>query len=238
MDGLTGELLWSLEGHTPVYPASLTKVATCILAIDLGRLDLLIESDVDHETMRASTVMGLKPGMVLTLEDLLFGLMLPSGNDAALAIARGLMGTEQRFAAAMTERARQIGAVSSNFVNPHGLDFGEANAGHQSTAIDLAVLARWGMAMPDFARIARAQHRLTAIDGGTWVSNLNRLLGWYPGADGVKVGYTRRAGLCLCGSAVRNGRRVIAVALNSPNPTADCAAMLDWGFAAIRERRL
>src|SRR5690606_3024489 len=113
-------VLYEKDAHTRRGPASLTKIVTAILAVEYGDLGDVLVTDVDAREMRRSTVMGLRPGDAFTLQDLLYGLMLPSGNDAALAIARHLAGSEERFAAQMTAFARRLGLEDSNFVNPHG----------------------------------------------------------------------------------------------------------------------
>jgi hypothetical protein len=223
VDGDSGEILWGRNAHGEVAPASLTKIATSLVAIDRARLTDRVNVQVDSRTMYDSTVMGLTPGQNLTMETLLFGLMLPSGNDAALAIAQHVAGSEAAFANLMNARVAQLGLVHSHFVNAHGLDA----PGHYSSPFDLATLARAGMRDPTFARLASA--RRYEAEGYSLV-NLNRLLGTYPKADGVKIGYTDAAGRAIVGSATENGHRVYVVLIRTWNPTAEAQALLEWAF--------
>src|SRR5205823_3116580 len=166
---------------------------TAIVAIDNGCIVVRWTVDVSSNRLAAtteSTVMGLMPGQTVTLETLLYGLMLPSGNDAAIAIARHIGGSEQRFVQMMNDKARALGLQDTQFKNPHGLDV----EGHYSSAYDLAAMSRYGMQNPKFSDLATARH-WTGDGFELW--NLNRLLGLYPGADGVKVGFTDNAGRCL-----------------------------------------
>ena len=223
VDGDSGEILWGRNAHGEVAPASLTKIVTSLVALDRARLTDRVNVQVDSRTMYESTVMGVTPGQNLSMETLLFGLMLPSGNDAALAIAQHVAGSESAFAELMNARAAQLGLVNSHFVNAHGLDA----PGHYSSPFDLATLARVGMRNPSFARLASA--RRYEAEGYTLV-NLNRLLGTYPKADGVKIGYTDAAGRAIVGSATDNGHRVFVVLIRSWNPTAEAQALLEWAF--------
>lgn len=236
LDAATSILLYGKNEREPVHPASLTKMVTALVALEEGRLDDLVTVDVDARAMPRSTVMGLRPGMLLPLEDLIYGLMLPSGNDAALAIGRHIAGSDAAFVSMMNQRVRQMGLQQTQFVNPHGLDHPE----HLSTAEDLARIARDAMLNEQFARVVSTQTWLVRADPPYQISNLNLLLGAYPGADGIKTGYTRRAGRAYAASATRDGHRMIVVVLHSPNPAAESAALLDWAFghrrAAIGER--
>jgi D-alanyl-D-alanine carboxypeptidase len=227
LDATTGVLLYGKNEREAVHPASLTKMVTALVALEEGRLDDLVEVDVDARTMTRSTVMGLRPGMVVPLEDLLYGLMLPSGNDAALAIGRHIAGSDAAFVMMMNQRVRWMGLQDTRFVNPHGLDHPE----HLTTAEDLARIAREAMLNEQFVRIVSAQSWVVRADPPYRIFNLNTLLGSYPGADGIKVGYTRRAGRAYAASATRGGHRMIVVVLHSPNPAAESAALLDWAFA-------
>lgn len=229
IDEASGAVLWAREAHRRVAIASLTKIVTALVALERGRPDEWVTTDVDYRTYEDSTLMGLLPGDVFTLEDLLFGLMLPSGNDAATAIARHIAGSEEAFARLMNAKVAALGLTNSHFVNPHGLDA----PGHYSSAYDMAMLAREGMLRHEtFRRLAatkvwRAQGRRGPVE--LW--NLNRLLyGQYEGADGVKIGYTEAAGRTMVASATRNGHRVYAAFMHSPNLVADARALLDYAF--------
>ena len=185
--------------------------------------------NVDSRRMRGSTVMGLVPGERLSLEDLLYGLLLPSGNDAALAIAEHVSGSLDAFVALMNERAAELGLADTHFVNPHGLD----GAGHYSSAYDLALLTRAAMQRPDFRRIVSTRYyvahgALNVYELGT----LNPLYGRIAGVDGVKTGFTRGARQAIVGSVLRDGHRVYVVVLRAADRTADSLALLNWTFAA------
>jgi D-alanyl-D-alanine carboxypeptidase len=223
VDGDSGEILWGRDAHGQVAPASLTKIITTLVALDRTHLTDRVPIQVDSRTMWDSTVMGLTPGENLSVETLLYGMMLPSGNDAAIAIAQHVAGSESGFAELMNAKAAELGLVDSHFVNPHGLDA----AGHYSSPYDLDSFARLGMSNPVFARLAGARH----YDGeGYSMNNLNRLLGLYPKADGVKVGYTDNAGRAIVASATQDGHRLFVALLRSYNPTPEAQALLEWGF--------
>jgi D-alanyl-D-alanine carboxypeptidase len=175
-------------------------------------------------------MMGLTLGDQITLEDLLYGLLLPSGNDAAVAIGRYIASSDEAFVDQMNALARRIGLRNTHFSNPHGLDSSWPD--HLSTAADLAWLAREAMANEVFARIVSTpSHVIYMNQTPATMYNLNRMLGVYPGADGIKVGFTRRSGPALAASATRDGHRMIVVVLHSNNPPADAAKLLDWAFA-------
>ena len=227
MEVSTGTILYAKEEHQRRAPASTTKVVTALLALESGRL-----GDRVRVSGRAAGTTGssadLARGEELTLEDLLYGLMLPSGNDAAVAIAEHLAGSEEAFAAWMTRRARELGAYNSRFENPHGLDA----PGHYSTAYDLALFARTAMQFPTFARIV-GQRAYTDLSGRHTWHNTNRLLWSFEGATGVKTGTTSRAGHCLVAAANREGMSVLAVVLGSSDRWADAARLLEYGLSAF-----
>lgn len=227
LDEASLSVLFDKEGHNGVTPASLTKIATLILALEQGDLDSWVEIDVDHTVMRGSTVMGLLPGDRFQLRDLLYGLMLPSGNDAALAIGRHIAGSDAGFVAQMNVLLTRFGLKDSRFSNPHGL--GSTN--HHASAYDLAVLARYGMSLPEFKEIVTRPIWSAAGSRELAYANINSFLFNYPGADGIKTGYTRRAGPTLVASATRNGHRLYAVVLNAPMRDLDAARLLNWAFA-------
>lgn len=228
LDEASLAVLYEHDAHERRAPASLTKIATAILAAEGGDLDEVVTVDVDGLNMGRSTVMGIIPGDEFTLRDLLYGLMLPSGNDAALAIARHLSGHESVFSEEMTALAWRLGLTDSTFTNPHGL----GGAGHATTAYDLAVLSRYLMTFPDLAEIVAAKSWTAEGSRTIRMWTLNSLLHTYPGADGLKTGYTRRAGPTIAVSAVREGHRLYVVLLNAPNREAEAAALLDWAFAS------
>jgi D-alanyl-D-alanine carboxypeptidase len=176
-------------------------------------------------------VIGLEPGDSLTLEEALYGLLLNSGNDAALAIAESVAdGSSERFVVWMNELASRLGLSSTRFKNPHGLD----EDGHVSSAYDMAIIGRALMRQSELARIVGQERHV--VDGPPrWVfRSTNPLLGVYPGVDGIKTGFDDLAGRCLVATAVRDGRRAIAVVLNSTRSGDDAASLLDHAFADQR----
>jgi serine-type D-Ala-D-Ala carboxypeptidase (penicillin-binding protein 5/6) len=228
IDEASGAVLYGLREHEEVQPASLTKIVTAMVALEAGNPAARVTSDVDSRTMWEDSVMGLQPGEELSLEDLLYGLMLPSGNDAALAIARYVAhGNEQVFMELMNAKVRQLGLRHTHFMNPHGRDVD----GHYSSPYDMAMLARAAMRNPAFQRLASAREwDASGFLRDYHLVNLNRLLWQYPGADGVKIGYETRSGQTMVVSAVRNGHRLYASFMRATNMRADGAALLDYAF--------
>ena len=230
VDEASGAVLFDQSAHTPLAPASLTKIATAILAIEGSDLDGWAANEIDFRDLPGSSVMGLLPGDCFPVLDLLHGLMLPSGNDAALAIAGHIAGSEVAFAASMNALVDRLGLTDTRFANPHGLDA----SGHLSSAYDLAMLARYGMGLPAFAATVGAPGWTAVGSRDLTMRNVNRFLASYPGADGVKTGFTEDAGRTLAASATRDGRRLYVVLLDAPNRFDDAAALLDWAFEQHR----
>lgn len=222
-------LLYSHNPDLRLPPASLTKVATALVAIDHSALSDMVAVQVNSALLAASTgstVMGLEPGMRLSMRDLLYGLLLPSGNDAAIAIAQAAAGSVPSFVDLMNEKAAALGLSNTHFSNPHGLD--EANL--YTSARDIAELGRALLAQPELAAIVRVKEEQPAWDGPE-VRNGNELLDTYPGAIGVKIGYTEQAGQTIVAAAQRDGRTVIVSVLSSPDRYGDATSLLDWAFA-------
>jgi D-alanyl-D-alanine carboxypeptidase len=224
-----GALLFGRDENMQLAPASLTKLMTAAVAIDQASATKRILVDVDgiklhEETL--STVMGLRPGMELSLLDLLYGLMLPSGNDAAIAIARGISGSEERFVELMNEKVESLGLDDTHFTNPHGL----TEDGLYSSAYDMAMLARYFMQNETLRQIVSTVSWQPRWDAPP-VWNGNELLSKYDGADGVKIGYTEEAQQTIVASATRDGRRIIASLMRSQDRYTDSERVLDWAFA-------
>jgi hypothetical protein len=227
IDERSGALLYGRDPHRELAPASLTKIFTALVALKYGRLQQQIKVRFDPAEIPDSTLMGIRPGETYSLEDLLYGLMLPSGNDAALAIANGVGGSETRFAALMNAQAAELGLKDSHFVNPHGLDA----PGHYSSAYDLAMAARYGMThFDEFRRLASARSWTVHGTRSFTVYNLNRFLWSYPGADGVKIGYTDSAGRTIVASATRDGHRVYVALMNCGDIVGDTTPLFNWVF--------
>lgn len=226
IDDASGAVLYNSDAHTPLAPASLTKIATAILAIEGADLDAWVLNEVDSRQMPGSSLMGLLPGDCLQLRDLVYGLMLRSGNDAALAIGRYEAGSDAAFVNQMNTLLARLGLTDSHFANPHGLD----QDGHLVSAYDLAMLARYGMQIPEFAQVVDTTSWTARGSRTFWMNNINGFLSRYDGADGVKTGYTEDAGRTFVGSAVHNGHRAIVVLLDSPDRYGEAADLLDWVF--------
>ena len=228
VDEQSGALLYSRDPHRRLPPASLTKVFTALVALQHGDLHQPITAQFDQTELVDSTLMGLKVGDSYTLEDLLYGLMLPSGNDAALVVANTIAGSEPQFADMMNAQATSLGLTDSHFVNAHGLDA----TGHYSSAYDLAMAARYGMIhFPEFQSLAKAKAWQVTGTRQYWVYNLNRFLRSYNGADGVKIGYTDNAGPGIVASATRNGHRVFVALLHCGDIVGDSTPLFNWVWA-------
>ncbi len=227
VDEGSGQVLFGQHVHRRHAPASTTKIMTALLAVERGKLDQTVLVDVLGATIPDSTLVYLVPGDVLTMRDLLYGLLLHSGNDAAVQIAHTVAGREATFVALMNERARQLGLNDTHFANPHGLD----ENGLFSSPYDLATLARYAMGYADFSTIVKAKDWRVTGPPNYGMFNGNRLLSEYEGADGVKIGDTDLAGQTIVASATRNGHRVYAVVLGSRDRTADTKRLLDFTFA-------
>lgn len=227
IDEPSGAILFDKGAHERLAPASLTKIVTLILALEHGGLDEWVDVDVDSRTMRGSTVMGLIPGDRFTLRDLLYGLMLPSGNDAALAIGRYVAGSDEAFVAQMNNLSQRLGLTDSLFSNPHGLGGGLT---HYTSAYDLAMFSRYGMTLPGFREISTAPYWKAQGNRVLEVANITSFLRMYRGADFGKTGYTRNAGSTLAAGAWRDGHRLFAVVLNSPSREWDAIGLMDWAF--------
>lgn len=226
VDEASGAVLFEQDAHRELAPASLTKIATAIVVLRHGNLDAEAVSDVDGFLMRGSTTMGLYAGDRLSRRDLLHGLMLPSGNDAALVLGRNIAGSDAEFVAEMNAMVRGLGLRHTSFATPHGL----GRVGY-SSAYDMAMLSRHAMQYPEFREVVSTISWNVGGSRSYAVHNINSFLFNYDGADGVKTGYTNSAGHTLVASATRNGHRLYAVLLNDQTRYMDAAALLDWAFA-------
>lgn len=236
LDWQTGELLWGHNAHRRLHPASTTKVMTALLAVERGKLHEKVKVSRRAATTGGSS-MYIRAGEVYSLHDLLHGLLLRSGNDAAVAIAEHLGGSVEGFAKLMNARARELGALNTTFVNPHGL----THDMHLSTAYDLAIITRAALNNPIVASIVSLPSKeitFEELDRRTVLYNTNRLLTWLPGADGVKTGTTGAAGACLIASATREEQKLISVVLNASNRWQESAKLMEWGFRNWQIARL
>lgn len=219
--------------------ASVTKIMTALLVLERARLDdiVTVSPGATYPPDQSGlSALGLQTGERISVRDLLYALLLQSANDAAIALAEHVSSTEQRFEAAMNARARQLGMNDSRFRSPNGLD----DRGY-STARDLVTLTRAVYAtQPEFGRIAATRfHEIPSPSGPPRdIQNRDVLLWLYPGAVGVKTGYTARAGYCVVAVAQRSGRRLVAVVLGAPGePFSGAATLLNYGFSAFSQQR-
>ncbi len=228
----TLEILWSKNAEECLPMASTTKIMTALLLCESGRLDRSIVTTKEMVTVEGSS-MGLLEGDSVTLRDLLYGLMLPSGNDAANTVALVLGGSIEGFADMMNARAQQLGLSNTHFVTPSGLD----SDGHYTTAYDLARLAAAALKNPDFAAAAGAESVTLSYGNPPYrrtLTNHNKLLKMYDDVIGVKTGFTKKSGRCLVSAAEKEGKRIIAVTLNAPDDWRDHRALLDFGLSAVK----
>lgn len=228
IDVQSGRILYSSNGDVETRIASLTKIMTAIVAIEHGNL-----ADKVTVSRRAAGKEGssiyLKLGEEMTLSNLLYGLMLRSGNDAATAIAEHIGGSEAGFVFLMNQKAEELGLTHTQFRNPHGLDAD----GHYSSANDLAKLTAYALKNKIFAEIVKTKYKQAPNPYEKWNytwRNKNKMLNMYEGADGVKTGYTKKAFRCLVSSATRNGQQLAVVTLNDGDDWRDHQKLLDWGF--------
>ncbi|HVJ47752.1 MAG TPA: D-alanyl-D-alanine carboxypeptidase family protein [Desulfitobacterium sp.] len=229
MDAITGDVLFDKQAHKRRAPASTTKMISAILGLELGRPDEIVTVSPKAAAVGESTI-HLDPGERATLYELVTGALIKSGNDACVAIAEQIAGSEEQFVRMMNQKALFIGAKDTHFENTNGLP----NKNHYSTAYDLALIARYGLQIPAFTSITRQKEteiHFLEPDFFMDLRNTNKLLWNYPYADGVKTGTTNAAGKCLVASATKNGRQLIAVVLHAPNRFGDAQKLLEWGFA-------
>lgn len=229
IDARTGSILFEKNAFLQKDPASITKMMTALLVIEKGHLNrVVVVSKKAALTIGSSMHIGYRQRY--TEMDLLRGLLMRSGNDAAVALAEADAGSVDRFVARMNFKAQELGAFNTAFENPNGL----TAPGHYSSAYDLALIAQAAMREPTFRSVvATREDVVTEQNSGRsrTIHNTNQLLYGFPGADGVKTGTTNAAGKCLAASATRQDRQLIAVVLNSPNRFGDAARLLQWGFA-------
>lgn len=228
MEAKTGRVLYQRNMNDLRYPASTTKMMTLIVALENADLDEVVTTSENAYDTEGST-MWLEVGEKLTMEQMLYGIMLVSGNDATIAVAEHIAGSVPKFANMMTNKAHDIGAKNTFFKNPNGLPDPE----HFTTAYDLALIAAYGYNDPMFEKIVSTKETFVPWginDYDRTLTNENQLLWIYDGANGVKTGYTDAAGRCLVSAARRNGVLLIAVVLDALYMWDDSIAMLDYGF--------
>ena len=234
IDGESGRILFGQDENRMLPEASCTKIMTALLALENCALDEQVTAGKNAHGVEGTSIY-LSEGETLTMEQMLYGLMLRSGNDAAVAIAEHVSGSVAEFANLANARARELNA-DANFVNPHGLHA----EGHAASALGLARIMRQAMKNPDFRTITATQKKIIPWVGNEYsrvLENKNRLLSTYEGATGGKTGYTSKAGRCLVFSAQRDGMELIGTVLNCYSWFDTAAMMLDYGFENFRMER-
>ena len=222
LDATTGRVLYEKRADEKCLIASTTKIMTALVVCE--QCNVLDRIRIPKEAVGVEgSSMYLQEGEILTVQELLYGLMLSSGNDAAVALAIYCGGTVEGFAQLMNDKARMLQLENTHFVNPHGLDA----PGHYSTARDLAVLGQYAMKNPIFANTVSAK---SVTIGQRTLANHNKLLWRVEGVDGIKTGFTKAAGRILVSSAMRNGRRLVAVTIDDGNDWQDHKTLLEQGF--------
>lgn len=223
----TKEVIFQKNADEKKSMASTTKIMTALLAIESDKMDEVAVISKNAERQEGSSIY-LRAGEKISVNELVYGLMLNSGNDAAVAIAEHISGSVPAFAEQMTKRAGELGAKSTSFKNPNGLD----EDGHFTTAKDLALIAAYAMENNNFYEIVSTKSHAGVSESGEnlYFTNHNKLLNMYDGAVGIKTGFTKASGRCLVSAAEREGVLLIAVTLNAPDDWNDHKKMLDYGF--------
>lgn len=221
----TGRILYDKKAHEKQNIASITKIMTAIIAIESGKMDEMATASRKAVYTEGSSIY-LKEGEKMSVEDLVYGLMLRSGNDAAVTIAEHVAGSEEGFVYLMNEKAKWLGMTNTHFDNPHGLD----SDTHYSSAYDMALLMRYAMQNEEFREITGASSYKSDKREYSW-KNKNKLLTvYYKYCTGGKTGFTKKTGRTLVSTASKDGMDLIAVTLNAPDDWRDHMAMYDWGF--------
>lgn len=232
----TGTIIYGKNYNEPLAMASTTKIMTALLTIEAGDLDTRFTAD-EYAIRVEGTSMGLKEGDIVTRRALLYGMLLPSGNDAANAAAVNVGGSMSDFVKMMNEKAEELGLSNTHFANPSGLDAD----GHYTTALDLALLTMYALENPVFAEICACSEAKVEFGNPPYLrtlSNSNKMLWQYDGCIGVKTGFTDNARRCLVSAAQRNGVTLICVTLNAPDDWNDHAKLLDHGFEQVRSTEI
>ncbi|MEG6615709.1 D-alanyl-D-alanine carboxypeptidase family protein [Peptococcaceae bacterium 1198_IL3148] len=232
IDGRTGQVLYEKNSQQKCPPASTTKIMTAIIALEGGNLETLVSVSPKAAAIGESSI-HLTPYEKLTLNDLLYGAMLRSGNDACVAIAEHIAGSEDMFVNFMNHHAKILGGYNTHFCNTNGLP----NDLHHSSAYDLAMFAKYAMTNEKFCDIVRTRQRVIANADGMdrYLRNTNKLLWSYSWVDGIKTGTTNAAGCCLVTSANKEGRHLIAVVLHSDDRYGDTLKLLNYGLENFEE---
>lgn len=235
MDVTTGQLYFTKNAARRAEPASLTKLMTAVVAVENGRLDDVVTITGRSSSVEEGSIIDLRKGEKITLEELLKAALVTSANDSTVAIAEHVGGSHDRFVHMMNAKAAALGMFGTRYINTNGYH----HPNHYTTAFDLAVLTRYALGIPKVNELVQTRettvHWVEPQEREVKIFNSNRLLtSGYEGIDGVKTGTTPMAGNCLIASATREGRRLIAVALNCYDRYQDCAALLNYGFEVVK----
>ncbi|MCI9434939.1 MAG: D-alanyl-D-alanine carboxypeptidase [Bacilli bacterium] len=232
----TGEIIFEKNAHEKLHPASMTKIMSMLIIMEHIDKGLISWDDIVTVSANASGMGGsqilLETNEKMAVRDLFKGIAVASGNDAVVAMAEYIAGTEDAFVTMMNDKVKELGLTDTNFKNVHGLD----DANHYSSAYDMAYMARELIkhkSVLEYTSIYEDYLR-KGTDKEFWLVNTNKLVRFYEGADGLKTGYTSEAGYCLTATATKNNMRLIAVAMNEPDSktrNAEISSMLDYGFA-------
>jgi D-alanyl-D-alanine carboxypeptidase (penicillin-binding protein 5/6) len=240
VDDKANQILFEKNPGQRMYPASITKIMTLLLALEKGDLDSVVTVSSKAANCEGASL-DLTAGNKLLLRELLIGMMAVSGNDAAEAVAEHIGGSIDGFAALMNAKADKLGAARTHFSNPHGLP----DPNHYTTAHDLAIITAYALKQPGFIYfVSKPERTVTFIEpnAAITVHNTNRLLKTYKGANGVKTGTTEEAGNCLAAAAKRGNIQLVAIVLKSDDTVEDCrwkdaTKLLDYGFLLMREKK-
>ncbi|MDD2189711.1 MAG: D-alanyl-D-alanine carboxypeptidase [Eubacteriales bacterium] len=223
----SGEVLYEKNAEEKAYPASITKIVTALLAIENGDPKKMAKISGNAAGIEGSSIY-LEKGELISLQDLIYGLMLRSGNDAAIAISEEIGGSTEEFVAMMNKRVKELGAVNTNFMNPNGLH----NTEHYTTAKDMAIISKAAMKNAEFKQVAAAKSWVTDRGDGkyNYFYNKNKVVYQYDGGTGIKIGYTKAAGRTLVASSERNGMELICVVMNAPDWFQDTYKLMDYAY--------
>ena len=236
IDALTGRVLYEKNAHTKRGMASTTKIVTAIVALE-SALPESVATVSEKASRTEGSSLYLKPGEKMSISDLVYGLMLNSGNDAAVVIAEHIGGSVDDFAKMMNELAKKIGASNTHFTNPNGL----YDEQHYTTAYDLAIITQYALKNERFKKIVSTKKYTIETIGESrkiYLSNHNKLLNTLDGCDGVKTGFTKKTGRCLVSSTTRDGWQTICVTLNAPDDWNDHKSLTNQAFSEYKKKKI
>lgn len=237
MDVKTGRVLFSKNADAKLAMASTTKIMTTLVAIESGRLNEKVKVSKKAAYTEGSSIY-LREGESITVEELIYGIMLRSGNDASMAVAEHLGGSVDGFVEMMNVKAKEIGALNTHFANPHGLDHPQ----HYTTAYDLALITSYALRNSKFAEVVKTKRKTISgppdVDWDRAMMNKNKMLWQYDGGDGVKTGFTSKAGRCLVSSATRDNWQLCSVVLNCGPMWEESSALLDYAFSNYSRHKI